>query len=1017
MTKIAHLALVAAASPVLFAQDISNNDTGDGHRINGPNFDIELPRWQAQHGTNWRTHVDPTTAHLEMLYGGSAQPILTPQSDAEWFALARDYVGQSESMHGIPGGQLVNERVLFLPLGTGNGTDKMTVRLDQEVAGVPVENGRVNVLMNLAGELLSVHSTSAPNMAGASAQTAISGEDAAASAIAIFQDTQGLEATGSSTPELTFAQVVIDGERNAYLAWQMDVEHHHDDEVPTNFRYTVDANTGQLLRRDDNIHHFDVGGTINVNASPGTRPDMGSNPPTPLPADHVRITSSAGTINTDRDGNFNYPGVNGPLNLTVTFIGPWANVNNDAGTDYTVTFNNISGTNNTLLMNPSPSQFITGQANGMRHVGIARDFIRDTNPGDNTGDFLATTNVNQNSSCNAFFNGGSINFFRAGGGCNNTAYSTVVAHEWGHWMNVRYGTGNGSDGMGEGNADVFAMYIYDNPIVGEFFTTGGGFVRTGTNSRQFCGDNNPGCHGGVHANGEVWMGAAWKVRRNLNTALGDTLGDMTADQVFSGWMNSFNQTQIRSIIETQWLTLDDNDGNIGNGTPNYGEIDSAFREQGFPGIDLDFVVITNVTDLPDTTDETGPYFVNADISAVNAPPITATELFYSVNSGPFLSAPMIPLGGDSYQGIIPGTPSPADVRYYVSANDNGGNTETFPEDAPGDSLNFLVGVLETWFSTDFEEAGDGGWSAGGPGDNATTGIWVRGDPNGTAAQSENDHTSAPGVNCWFTGQAAPGASVGTNDVDGGTTTLLSPIFDMSTFTSPRISYWRWYSNDEGGAPNSDIFRIDLSNNGGSTWTAVETVGPTGNEASGGWFQHDFSVASVLPLTGNMRLRFRASDLGTGSIVEAAIDDVEGVDVISTCPAPVEYCGTTPNSAGTGAVMSFFGTQSISADDANLFVGGAPAFQFGLFLYGLNQTTLPVGDGTLCVDNTFYRIQPALQTDLLGQAVLQLDFANPPAPAAQINPGSTWNFQFWYRDPSGGPAGNNLSNALRIEFCD
>ncbi|MEZ5973902.1 MAG: hypothetical protein R3E96_03390 [Planctomycetota bacterium] len=34
------------------------------------------------------------------------------------------------------------------------------------------------------------------------------------------------------------------------------------------------------------------------------------------------------------------------------------------------------------------------------------------------------------------------------------------------------------------------------------------------------------------------------------------------------------------------------------------------------------------------------------------------------------------------------------------------------------------------------------------------------------------------MNCWFTGQAATGAGVGTNDVDGAPT-LMSPVFSLS----------------------------------------------------------------------------------------------------------------------------------------------------------------------------------------------------------------------------------------------
>jgi len=102
--------------------------------------------------------------------------------------------------------------------------------------------------------------------------------------------------------------------------------------------------------------------------------------------------------------------------------------------------------------------------------------------------------------------------------------------------------------------------------------------------RQFCGDTHGGCYGEVHADGEVWMGAAWKVRDNLNTSLGNTQGDLTANTIFLAWMNAYNQSQIRSIIETQWVTLDDDDGILQNGSPHFADIDNGFRTQGFPGL-------------------------------------------------------------------------------------------------------------------------------------------------------------------------------------------------------------------------------------------------------------------------------------------------------------------------------------------------------------------------------------------------------------------------------------------------
>ena len=98
---------------------------------------------------------------------------------------------------------------------------------------------------------------------------------------------------------------------------------------------------------------------------------------------------------------------------------------------------------------------------------------------------------------------------------------------------------------------------------------------------------------------------------------------------------------------------------------------------------------------------------------------------------------------------------------------------------------------------------------------------------------------------WFTGQGSNGGSVGENDVDGGRTTLVTDVIDMSTLTDPQLSYWRWFSNDQGASPNADVFRIQISNNGGSTWSALETVGPSGSGTAGGWIEIQFRVPNCL----------------------------------------------------------------------------------------------------------------------------------------------------------------------------
>lgn len=973
--------------------------------------DALLADWTAEHGEGWHVVTNPATGTIEMLHGMAAEGPFEPNTNQpeDWFALARYWVGETYPMHGIEDAQLVKPRFRYLPLAQSNTTDKITVRFEQMVEGVAVEQGAVNVLFDTSGRMLSVHTTGAPAVDQPGVRPVINAGFANLVAAEAFIREYGVEPTTQGNERLVHAWV-DDGEtRRWQLAWQ--VEAMFEGEQPIGIQYTIDALGRQVLKTKSTIHNFDVFGTVRANATPGTAADSASNPPSPLEIPRTRLSSSAGTIETDENGNFNFVGVNSPINITMEYFGQFSDIRNQSGADYTITFNNVQpGQQNDLLANPSPTQNVTAQGNVQIHLNALRDWIRDRFPTDGTADFRAVANVNIGSNCNAFFNGNSVNFYTSGGGCNNTAFSTVVAHEMGHWLNVLYGTGNGADGMGEGNADVFAMYLYDTAIVGEDFFTSGGVIRNGNNNSQFCGDNNPGCQGGVHASGQVWMGAAWKVRTRLNNSLGNAQGDLTSDLLFLGWLNSFNQTGIRSIIETQWLTLDDDNGNINDGTPNYQDIDGGFRQQGFPGFDLPFLTVSQVTDIADTLDEAGPYAIGANVIANLGTNVASVNVRYRVNGGPIQTAPMPNAGGDDFAGGIPGQVSPAVIEYTVRATDDQGNSEDFPDGGFAAAPSFVVGNRVPILVTDFESPA--GWTSGAPGDSATTGIWERGNPLGTAAQPENDN-SQPGTICWFTGQGSNGGGVGENDIDGGDTTLLSPVFDGSGATSLNLSYARWYSNDEGNAPNADVFEVDVSNDGGSTWTRVETVGPNGAGTSGGWIVANHDLAQIVTPSANMRLRFVASDRDTGSIVEAALDDIELISLEPSLMPPTNYCTANPNSTGQTSSISVSGSQRISDNNFTLSALNVPANQFGIFFFGINQTaTQPPGSaGILCVNNPLFRL-PVVQADsFFGVANYTLDFTDAGTNASTITAGTTQNFQFWFRDAGS----SNFSDGISVEF--
>lgn len=132
-----------------------------------------------------------------------------------------------------------------------------------------------------------------------------------------------------------------------------------------------------------------------------------------------------------------------------------------------------------------------------------------------------------------------------------------------------------------------------------------------------------------------------------------------------------------------------------------------------------------------------------------------------------------------------------------------------------------------------------------------------------------------------------------------------------------------------------------------------------------------------------------------------------------------YCVGAPNSAGPGASIGYAGTTSVTIGDLELVVTGAVPSTPGYFIYGDAQAQVPLGDGFRCVGGSIFRLRPATLADGSGANARLLDFTQPPAgsgPGA-ITAGSTWHFQYWYRDPLGpGGTGNNLSDGLSVTFA-
>jgi hypothetical protein len=1008
MTHPILLSILFASTP---SRVIARPQDGPIPRIH-PDVAPALEAWRSAHGPGWRLKTDVETGWLEMLSGGWATAPFRPRSQEDFVEIARITLARTEALHGIDADTRVFDRALFLPLGQIGSGDKETVRFREIVHGVPVVGGYLNVLLAADGSLLSIQSTGLPHLSALPTSPSLTGLRAAQRAAELFVRQFGLEPTRITEPELVVDQVrTDDGARLPRLAWQVDAQWIQEGSDPEGLTFWIDARDGSLVRSERNIHFFDVGGTVGSMATPGTNPDTAANPETAQIMKYMRVDSSAGTVFTDANGYFVFPGVAAPLSCTFTYRGSFNDVVNVAGANYSLTQTLLPGQSNSVSMNPASIATVTSQANVFNVVDKQRDFVRSINPADGTMDFPHSSVVNLGQTCNAFFDGGGINFFAAGGGCVNTAYSTVISHEDGHWGNQVYLTGNGADGMGEGNADVWAMYIWDTPVVGAGFFGTGSQIRNGNNTQAFCGDCCGGCYGEVHADGEPWMGAAWKVRNRLNNTHGDAMGDLIANTIFVTWMEAYNQSQIKSVIETQWLTLDDSDGNINNGTPHFNDIDMGFRDQSFPGVVLLPVSYGPVTEIADTEIQDAPQTVAATVYANAAPPFTAALLRYRVNVGAFQDVPLVSLGGDQYSATIPGQLAPALVEYYLTATDSASHTATYPRNAPAGLLDYDVGEVHVVRLDGFEGQSGQGWTHGTFGDTSNVeDDWQRTGPAGESGTSGGIAWSDPPA--AFRGHLCWGNDLGVGSLNTGAYSanvhnwLRSPSIDCTGAVGTKLRFKRWLTV-QGSA--SDQARVKVNGN-------VMFSNPTADLVDTGWTNQQIDISALADNNPSVQLEFELESNATTQLGGWQIDDVELLWVgVPQCPTPLNYCFLSPNSVDPlGALMGWSGTSIVPNNDFVLRTSGCPPHRTGLYFYGRDQTIVPFGNGYRCVASPFKRL-PATATDSSGNAAFNLDLNNLPA-GGQIAAGENWNFQFWFRDPAAGGAGYNVSDGLTVTFC-
>jgi len=302
-----------------------------------------------------------------------------------------------------------------------------------------------------------------------------------------------------------------------------------------------------------------------------------------------------------------------------------------------------------------------------------------------------------------------------------------------------------------------------------------------------------------------------------------------------------------------------------------GNIISSDIEQGLFVLEIGGVSIIH-DDLEDVLIEDSPYVLfDADVITFDGY-IEDVTLNYSLDNQNWSSATMQNApASDSYQSVLTFDEVGVIVYYNIEATNNLGQSNVYPAD--GSSVMFVYGDLLDIIDQDFES--EDGWYVE---SDATSGIWELAEPtptydDGILAQPDFDNTE-DGELCFVTGNDENNNS-GQDDVDGGTTILYSPIYNLEAYQDVMLTYWRWYTNNLGNNPGTDIWNVQVSSDSGIVWEDLELT----NDSSPMWAEYRFILSNYIDLTSEVQFRFIASDLlnngdtgSGGSLVEAAVDD-------------------------------------------------------------------------------------------------------------------------------------------------
>ncbi len=589
-----------------------------------------------------------------------------------------------------------------------------------------------------------------------------------------------------------------------------------------------------------------------------------------MPAASVGIAANGSAETTGSDGSFSWNG-NQPATVVPSVVGTFVQVTDAAGSPATASLTAQPGGN--VDWSLASDEHGDAQLTAFVYASIAKARARQIAPGLAWLDQPIAVSVDEVGACNAFSSGDDLHFFAAGDDCENTARVTdIVLHEFGHslhFQSIIPDAGAYDLSLSEGMSDFFAANITGDPGIGRGLHFDDVAVRdldpVGF-ERRYPEDLG----GDTHIAGLIVGGALWDLRTRLVAELGDAAGIAAVEAIYLGILRRAPDIPGSYLAA---LIADDDDGDLGNGTPHQCAIERAFAPHALvPGVE-----VTQI-DLPAVDGRDISLAVTPPVDGTCAlPRVTSVDLEWQLDDQ--IQTIVMTANGDTWSAAIPPQPDGTVVTYRVIAHLDDGTEIVRPDNPADPRYQLFVGAATPIFCERFDA--DPGWMQAG------AGTWEWASPRGIAGDPPMP----------FTGTAVLGTDLGSDPFSSGrypagSTSIATPTIDASAFGRVHLQFRRWLAIEDGA---HDVAAVSIAGSD-PLWTNATGVDHRDRE----WRFVDLELP---PGTFSLEWSIAADDdgveLGGWSLDDVCVVGLDGPDPCPDCAPFDDPAGCCSTGGGGG----------------------------------------------------------------------------------------------------------------------